>query len=102
MFEGSRSESHMERLVAAVERLADALEHVAFPTLVKSLGGTDGSQVGYVDDAAQADLESRQQAYWEATGRKLDPWEAPPSPVDEHGREWSSQFGNSESPEAGA
>lgn len=104
MTEGSRAEGHLKRVADALERLAVAVEVLAFPSAPQALEGPETSQVSYVDDAAQLELEMRQQAYWESAGRKLDPWEAPPRPVDEHGRQWNAPRPDSseEDPEARA
>lgn len=67
-----------ERATVALERIADALERLA-PAPPE--GGEDGSWAGYVDDVAAALLEARQEAYFQATGRRLGGGEEPPSPL---------------------
>lgn len=80
---------HSLRTVAALERIALALEHLAFPGLrTPLLASKDESRVDYVDDRLQLEREFAQAQYWAKTGRKLEPWEMPPRPVDENGNEW--------------
>lgn len=84
----------LEPLLVLLERIARALEHIAMPGSRSALSDEpDASRVAYLDDAEQVEREDRQRAYWLQTGRKLDPWEMPPRPVDEKGLEWGRKDG---------
>jgi hypothetical protein len=82
-------EGRLIAIESALNRIALALEHIALPGSRSPLSDEpDGSRVAYVNDAEQLEREIVQEAYWRTTGRRLDPWEMPPRPVDENGNEW--------------
>lgn len=85
------TEGQLERIAASLERLVAVVEAILLPNARSSpYGGPDTSTVTYIDDKEQAFIEARQEAYWRKTGRRLEAWEAPPRPVDDDGREWTT------------
>jgi len=67
-----------ERAIKALERIATALEVLARTTDLYPTG-EDESAVFYLDDAEQAIREAKKEAYFQATGLRLEDAEDPPS-----------------------